>query len=191
MAVKLISILSSFNQNNNAFQESQGKVDIVLFPEEEEGEDGAIQALSDKTLPFSIISRGMLNQLGVNYTPCNVERVKDAKGDQYSPVGKVDLRWHRKGAGKSHPEPFRVVDQNNSIVILGGPAFPKSVKPPGGSVQPIGTHKQTAVLIMTYFKEQKLAQERKKLETAQRREQEKREQEEKEAERRRQDKQKK
>lgn len=88
----------------------------------------------------------MLNQLGVKYTPCNVETVKDAKGDQYSPVGKVDLRWNRKGAGKSHPEPFRVVDQNNSIVILGGPAFPKSVKPPPGSVQPIGAHKQTAGL---------------------------------------------
>ena len=146
MGVKIISILSSFNLNNNAFQESQGKVDIVLFPEEEEGEDGAIQALSDKTLPFSIVSRGMLKQLGVQYTTCDVETVKDAKGDQYSPVGKVDLRWHRKGAGKSHPEPFRVVDQNKSIVILGGPAFPKSVKPPEGSVKPIGAHKQTAGL---------------------------------------------
>ncbi|KAL8840378.1 MAG: hypothetical protein Q9176_003871 [Flavoplaca citrina] len=181
MAVKISTRPPFSHSDGNSFQESQGKVDIVLFPEQEEGEDGAIQALSDKNLPFSIISRGMLNQLGVKYTACYVETVKDAKGNQYSPVGKVDLRWHKKGVGKSHPEPFRVVDQNNSIVILGGPAFPNSVKPAGGSVQPVGAHKQTA--------EQKLAQETKKLEAARRREQEKREQEEKEAERRRQDKQ--
>ncbi|KAL8894604.1 MAG: hypothetical protein Q9192_004187, partial [Flavoplaca navasiana] len=144
MAVRISTQPLPMSSDGNLSQESQGKVDIVLFPEQEEGEDGAIQALTDKTLPFSIISQGMLTMLGVKYTTCYVETVKDAKGEQYSPVGKVDLRWHRKGVGKSHPEPFRVVDQNNSIVILGGPAFPKSVKPPGGSVQPIGAHKQTA-----------------------------------------------
>lgn len=118
----------------------------MLFSEQVEGGDGATQAMSDKSLPFSIISRGMLTQLGVTYTSCQEETVKDAKGAQHSPVGKVDLRWHKKGLGKSHAEPFRVVDNNTSIVILGATAFPNSTKSAGGSVQPIGVHHQTAGL---------------------------------------------
>lgn len=88
----------------------------------------------------------MLSQLGVKYTSCQGEAVKDAKGAQYSPVGKVDLRWHKKGVGKSHAEPFRVVEQSTSIVILGASAFLNSTQPSGGTVQPIGVHQQTTGL---------------------------------------------
>lgn len=89
----------------------------------------------------------MLAQLGVEkYTSCQEETVRDAKGAKHSPVGKVDLRWHKKELAKSHAELFRVVDDNTSMVILGATAFPQSTKPAGASVKPIGVTHLTAGL---------------------------------------------
>ncbi|KAL8749237.1 MAG: hypothetical protein Q9199_007809 [Rusavskia elegans] len=100
---------------------------IVLFPDRGEGNYGAIQALFDESLPFNIISRGMLAQLGVKYTICREIAVKDAQGAEHVPMGKVDLRWQKEGLPISYKEPFRVVDKNNSFVILGASAFPNTI----------------------------------------------------------------
>ncbi|KAI4262000.1 MAG: hypothetical protein L6R42_002814, partial [Xanthoria sp. 1 TBL-2021] len=107
--------------------EFQNTLDIVLFPDRGEGNYGAIQALFDKSLPFNIISLGMLARLGVKYTTCREIAVKDAHGAEDVPMGKVDLRWQKEGLPISYKEPFRVVDKNNSFVILGASAFPNTV----------------------------------------------------------------
>lgn len=123
-------------------------VAINVFPEREESEhdDGSITAQSDISLSFSIISKGMLKRLGVNYEPYTKEKVKDARGVQHIPIGKVELRWHKHELGKSHPEIFYVVDSMTELVILGRTAFAKTTQATGGSVQPIGLQQQTAGL---------------------------------------------
>ncbi|KAL8819673.1 MAG: hypothetical protein Q9223_001944 [Gallowayella weberi] len=157
-------------------KEMQADVNITLFSELEQPEDsdGAVRAQSDHSLPFSIISRPMLQRLGVKWTPGKKETVKDTRGVPHSPVGEVNLRWHKQGLGKSHPETFYVVESSNVFVILGSTAFPNSIQATGGNVQPIGVHEQTA--------EQKKIQEQKSKEAVERRAKEKQEQEEKVAE---------
>ncbi|KAL8719569.1 MAG: hypothetical protein Q9225_003443 [Loekoesia sp. 1 TL-2023] len=125
--------------------ESQSNVDIIVFPERDESEDseGSITAQADKSIPYSIISTGMLNRLRVKYTACQKEAVKDCKDTTYSPMGKVDLRWYKKDTVKSHPQTFYVVDQTTSLVILGAPAFAASSQSGGGKLYPVGVHKQT------------------------------------------------
>ncbi|KAI4170700.1 MAG: hypothetical protein LQ343_004799 [Gyalolechia ehrenbergii] len=152
--------------------ESQSTIDIIVFPErdESEGSDGAVTAQADKSLPYSIISTGMLSRVGVGFIPCQMREVKDAKNMTHSPIGKVDLRWHKKEKGKSHPQTFYVVDRATPLVLLGAPAF---------------------VTGNQYSGEEQLAMERKKQEAAERRALESKEQEKIEAERRQQQSQKK
>ncbi|KAL8657647.1 MAG: hypothetical protein Q9226_001709 [Calogaya cf. arnoldii] len=141
--------------------ESQANVDIVVFPEKEISEagdgDGAISAQSDRFLPFSIISTGMLDGLGATYTTCKQNTVKDSRNIQYSPVGKVTLRWHKNDQAKSYSELF---------------------------YRPLPYWGSAANRRLT--EDEKLAMAQKKLQADQRREQQKKEQAEKEAEVRRQ-----
>ncbi|KAL9618746.1 MAG: hypothetical protein Q9204_008364, partial [Flavoplaca sp. TL-2023a] len=162
--------------------ESQAEVDIRVFPEKEipenRDDDGAITAQSDKSLPISIISKGMLDRLGVPCTPCQQQTVTDSRNVQHSPVGKVTLRWHKTDGAKSYSDVFFVVDRQSRQVILGKTAFPAGncKQSSGSNIYPIGLCPQNA--------DEKLTLEQKKLQVAQRREQEKKAQEEKEAERR-------
>ncbi|KAL9024985.1 MAG: hypothetical protein Q9196_006112 [Gyalolechia fulgens] len=107
-----------------------------------------------------------------------MKAVKDAKNTTHSPVGKVELRWHKKEKGKSYPQTFYVVDRATPLVILGAPAFATGDQSSGGEMYPVGLHQQTA--------EEQLATERKRQEAAERRALESKEQEKKEAERRQQ-----
>ncbi|KAL8811413.1 MAG: hypothetical protein Q9200_001816 [Gallowayella weberi] len=156
--------------------EAQADVDITLFSELEQPEDsnGSVRAQSDLSLRISIISRAMLRRVGVKYTPGKHETVKDARGVQHTPVGKVELRWYKQELGKSYPETFYVVESSTVFVILGSTAFPNSIQATGGNVQPIGVHEQTA--------EQKKIQEQKSKEALERRAKQKQEQDEKVAE---------
>ncbi|CAL8583729.1 hypothetical protein XPA_009348 [Xanthoria parietina] len=159
--------------------ESNADIDISLFPEQavSEDSDGSIRAQTDRSLPYSIISTGMLERLGiVEYPPCQKAAVTH-RNVQHFPIGKVTLRWHKEESAKSYSEAFFVVDKHTALVILGATAFPNSGQSSGGNMYPIGVAAQTA--------EEKLAMNQKKLQAAQRREQEKKEQEEKEAELRR------
>ncbi len=121
-----------------------------MFPDEQEtaresaGSEGEIRAFVDPSLPFSIVSKGMLDQIGEKHTLCKKNPATDAKGVVHTPVGEVDLRWHKKELGKSHSEHFYVVDKPKSIVILGATAFQAHTQSAGGSVQPIGMEQQTA-----------------------------------------------
>ncbi|KAL8760717.1 MAG: hypothetical protein Q9184_003119 [Pyrenodesmia sp. 2 TL-2023] len=126
--------------------ESQSDIDIFLFPESEEpeGSDGSVKAKAERLLPYSIISKGMLAKVRVDYTPCQKEAVRDSRNITYSPVGSVRLRWHKKDKGKSHDETFFVVDRADYLVILGASAFPNSNQSVGDEIYPIGLDQQTA-----------------------------------------------
>lgn len=62
----------------------------------------------------------------------------------YSPVGQVNLRWHKQEAAKSYAETFYVVDQETPLVILGSSAFENSNKSAGDNIHSIGLGPQTA-----------------------------------------------
>ncbi|KAL8703096.1 MAG: hypothetical protein Q9201_003710 [Fulgogasparrea decipioides] len=128
--------------------ESQATIDIVVFPERQEFDDsdGSIRAQSDEALQCSVISQEMINRLRVTYTPGQKAVVKDSRNVQHSLVGKVDLRWHRKGQGKSHPETFFVEDSATPMVILGATAFQKSYQLAGANAFPVGVEQQTGGL---------------------------------------------
>lgn len=106
--------------------------------------DGSIKAQTEETLSYSIISKGMLAKVRVNYTPCHQDPVRDSMNTVHSPVGKVELRWYKKGKGKSHAEPFYVVDRPQPLVILGATAFVDKNIPAGKEIHPIGLKEQTA-----------------------------------------------
>ncbi|KAI4128686.1 MAG: hypothetical protein LQ338_002633 [Usnochroma carphineum] len=176
--------------------EAQSSIKIVLFSESEESNssDGSIQAQFDKTMPVSIVSKGMLNKMKSKYVPCQKEPVKDSKNVIYSPVGQVDLRWHKEEQGKSYAETFYVVDQQTPLVILGSSAFEKSNKSAGGTIYPVGVQQQTAdprrcidpADVSSLNTEENAILERKRQEVAARNAKETQEQEEIEAERRKQ-----
>lgn len=86
----------------------------------------------------------MLSRVGVGFIPCQMREVKDAKNMTHSPIGKVDLRWHKKEKGKSHPQTFYVVDRATPLVLLGAPAFVTGNQYSGGELYPVGLHQQTA-----------------------------------------------
>ncbi|KAL9037228.1 MAG: hypothetical protein Q9180_003839 [Flavoplaca navasiana] len=179
--------------------ESHTTVEIVVFPEKEISEDGhgdgAITAQSDKSLPFSIISKGMLDRLGVTYTPCQQMTVTDCKNIQHSPIGKIKLRWHKSEGAKSYSEEFFVENTKSPQVILGETAFPagNTISTLSGSTRKMPVtllyalpHLVANANTSSFIEDEKLTLEQKKLQVAQRREQEKKVQEEKEAERRQQ-----
>ena len=103
-----------------------------------------IRAQSDGVLPISIISKPMVSQLQVSSGPCQQMTVKDSKHNSYSPTAKVELRWHRKGSPKSHPEVFYVVEAKIPLVILGRNAFPQVNQSTGSEIHAIGLQPQTA-----------------------------------------------
>ncbi|KAL8983369.1 MAG: hypothetical protein Q9177_004996 [Variospora cf. flavescens] len=124
----------------------------------------------------------MLAKVRVNYTPCHQDPVRDSMNTVHSPVGKVELRWYKKGKGKSHAETFYVVDRPQPLVILGATAFGDKNIPTGKEIHPIGLKEQTAGNVFGI--EQKAELERKRKEVAERRALETKEQERREAEKR-------
>ena len=127
-------------------QESNADIDIIVFPEQavSEDSDGSIRAQTNRSLPYSIISTGMLERLGIeDYPPCQKAAVTH-RNVQHFPNGKVTLRWHKEESGKSHSEVFFVVDTHTALVILGATAFPNSSQSSGGNIFPVGVAAQTA-----------------------------------------------
>ena len=122
----------------------------MVFPETENPEDsdgdGFISAQSDNSLPFSIISKGMLDRIGIGstYTTCQQDPVRDSRKVQHLPIGKVTLRWHKNEAAKSYSEPFYVVDSQSLLVILGETAFSNIDQSSGDFFGPTGVQPQTA-----------------------------------------------
>ncbi|KAL8715712.1 MAG: hypothetical protein Q9220_000379 [cf. Caloplaca sp. 1 TL-2023] len=155
--------------------------DICIYPDSDgEDDDESIRAQTDRAFPISIISNGMLKKLKVNFTKAHQDAIKDSRNVTHRPMGFVDLRWQKKGAGRTWPETFWVVDVETPLVLLGATAHPKNVQTPGSSVAPIGVVEQTPGLL----EEAKAELERKRQEVNARRAKEKSDQEAQEAEKR-------
>lgn len=94
----------------------------------------------DKSLQACLISKSLVNRLGVPYEAIPTTSITDSTGRMHTVIGKVELRWHRRGSAKSHDERFSVVDSLATVVILGASALPKSSE---SDVHPIGLNEQT------------------------------------------------
>lgn len=86
----------------------------------------------------------MLDRLRVTYTPCQKAAVTDDRNIQYSPIGEVTLRWHKKQGAKSYSETFFVVDAQTALVILGQTAFPNISQSSGDNIHTLGLKSETA-----------------------------------------------
>ena len=120
---------------------NESNIDIIVFGDTEEREEST-NAKVDRDLPISIISRAMVERLGAEPKPSQQGPVKDSKGKLYTPIGKVDLLWHRKTASRTNPQTFFVVDLSGIVVIFGANAIPP---PPDSSsnIHTLGLNTQT------------------------------------------------
>ena len=102
---------------------NESNIEITVFGDTEEREQST-NAEVDRDLPISIISRTMVERLQAKIKPAQQGPVKDSKGNVYTPVGKVDLLWHRKMASRTNSQRFFVVDLSGLSVIFGANAIP-------------------------------------------------------------------
>lgn len=104
--------------------DSNSSVDIVVFSGNEEWEV-SLEAKADRILPISIISKATAHRQRIPYIEIQREPVEDSEQTRYLPIGKADLRWHKRDAARSYSETFYVVNTTSDLVILGATAFPE------------------------------------------------------------------
>lgn len=93
-------------------------VDVAVFADTEEIVK-VDNVLVDESLPMSLISKSMVNDLGVEYEAAEHGDCQDEDSDEVKTIiGKVELQWHRRGSGRSHRELFNVVDTTSSLFVL-------------------------------------------------------------------------
>lgn len=118
---------------------------VTLFPRATESHVD-IHATVDKVMLISIISRGVLDQLRVDYTPCQNIEETDERGASHRPFGMVELQWNKEGIALQYPETFYIVESSNMIVIFGRSALSKLIEDEGGAY-PLGLGKQTPGMV--------------------------------------------
>ncbi|KAI4160433.1 MAG: hypothetical protein LQ342_005757 [Letrouitia transgressa] len=123
---------------NAATFESCSSVSIVVFCEPAETEE-AVDAQSDKELPKSIISRGIINRLRAPSSACAITTIKGSNKNAFTTRSVANLRWHKASSAKSYAETFYIVESNELFVVLGCTAFPQ---PQGHEVSVIGLEQQ-------------------------------------------------
>ena len=104
----------------------------------------SVRAQPDVELEISIISRSLLDRLGVTYRSCHEELIQDSKKRFHSPIGRLELRWHQRDKAKSFLETFFVVESVDSFVILGASAISKAKQCMACDIHTLGLKKQTA-----------------------------------------------
>ena len=91
-------------------------IDIVVFSSTEQSEEST-KAWVDDSLPASLISKSLVDRLGVRYAEHQYDAVADQPQKTHSPLGHVELHLHRSDVPKSQPETFWVVDTIASVVL--------------------------------------------------------------------------
>ena len=107
---------------NPVLTSKESHIDVTIFGDLIEREEST-NAQVDKGLNISLISKNMVERLGAKPKPCHQGAVKDSAGKSYTPIRKVDLRWHRKKASASNDQTFFVVDLSGRDVIFGADAI--------------------------------------------------------------------
>ncbi|KAL9607226.1 MAG: hypothetical protein Q9167_007840 [Letrouitia subvulpina] len=87
-------------------------MDITLFPK-----DGTtsttVHADVDEDSPYFILQKDILDKLKLQYTQCQAPSYKDKKGRNHTPIGRVNLVWHKPGYHVEHNDTFYVVNSGN------------------------------------------------------------------------------
>ena len=112
---------------------------IILFTDSEETEK-PIDAESDKDMPKSVISLGLVKLLRTRETACSQTTIKGSSSKAFTVRSFVDLRWHKKLCDKSYLERFYVVDSRDLFVVLGRDTF---VQDQGSMIKTLGLERQT------------------------------------------------
>ena len=146
-------------------------------------------------------------RLQLEFIESQREAVEDSEHNQYSPIGQIKLRWHKKDLARSHAETFYVVEMTACEVILGANVFSESTDAVDSGIRILGLDQQTSGMTqspllddsnivirwsidrwrVSLSKEEKERQEHEKQKARERRAKEKKEQEEREAKKRAQD----
>lgn len=82
-------------------------------------------------------------RLQLKFVESQREPVEDSEHNQYSPIGQIKLRWHKKDLARSHAETFYVVEMTACEVILGANVFSESTDAVDSGIRILGLDQQT------------------------------------------------
>ena len=111
-------------------------MEVVIFSRS--GVKASIRAKVEETLLYSVISKSMLDHMRLSYSPSQQGPAKDSENKVYSPIGEVNLRWHKEDRVKSFAETFYVVDTAVWLVILGKTAIPQVINSRADQIHTLG-----------------------------------------------------
>ncbi|KAL8843853.1 MAG: hypothetical protein Q9176_001815 [Flavoplaca citrina] len=111
---------------------------ISLFPKKGK-QSIAVRADVDRNIPFSIVQKSLLEDWQLLYESCQDPQFTDKRGRTHTPIGYVDLQWHKAGSLLENSETFYVVDSGDPIVELkhGGE------QPADSGIRPVALGPQT------------------------------------------------
>ncbi|KAL8781236.1 MAG: hypothetical protein Q9213_006089 [Squamulea squamosa] len=92
-------------------------IDITLFPRKG-NKSIELHADVDKDILHPILQKSVLNRLKLQYTLCDAPQIKDKKGRNHTPIGRVDLVWYKTGHHTEHEETFYVVESKSPDIVL-------------------------------------------------------------------------
>ncbi|KAI4265619.1 MAG: hypothetical protein L6R35_007081 [Caloplaca aegaea] len=92
-------------------------IDISLFPKVGK-RSIEVHADVDNNIPSSIVQRSLLNDWQLQFESGQEPDFIDKKGRIHTPIGRVNLQWHKAGFLVENTETFYVVDSGNPLVEL-------------------------------------------------------------------------
>ncbi|KAI4198015.1 MAG: hypothetical protein LQ346_002860 [Caloplaca aetnensis] len=122
-------------------------------------------------MPYSIVQKSLLEDWQLQYALRQEPKFTDKRGRTHTPIGHVELQWHKAGFLLENTETFYVVDSGAPIVALKHAGD----KATDSGIRPVGLGAQTP-------EEQQGSQAQKKAEVKKERDEEKRRQEERDRE---------
>lgn len=122
-------------------------VEIVLFPKIGEG-CVDVHADVDKNIPYSILQKSVLDDLQLEYKPCQKPGFTDARGRTHTPIGYIDLQYHKAGIPKENTDTFYVVESGDPPVELKLVELrPKGDEDPDTGTRPMALGAQTSGMV--------------------------------------------
>ncbi|KAI4257658.1 MAG: hypothetical protein L6R42_005511 [Xanthoria sp. 1 TBL-2021] len=93
-------------------------IPIILFHESVDTFTSA-WARIDESMPISLLSFQILDELRLPHEPCDKTQVENDKGRLYNAVGKIDLKWVVWNIARDYSDTFYVVECEKPMVRLG------------------------------------------------------------------------
>lgn len=111
---------------------------ISLFPKKGK-QSIEVRADVDRNIPYSIVQKSLLEDWQLLYESCQEPQFTDKRGRKHTPVGHVELQWHKAGSLLENSETFYVVDSGDPIVELKHGAE----QPADSGIRPVALGPQT------------------------------------------------